>query len=328
MVSLPDNAVVARALDSLDPLVVIDFFLSETAERADVVLPGSVWCEDEGTTTNLEGRVVKINAAAKPPSEARRDWEIMCDLARRMGRGQFFQYAGPREIWDELRVASRGGISDYYGITWEKIEARGGIFWPCPTEDHPGTPRLFAERFGHKDGKARMSAVTYEPPAEEPSDDYPFRLTTGRVVYHYLSGTQTRRLGFLNSQVPEPWVEIHPMMAERLGIHDGEIVRVRTPRGAMELKAVVAPTIRPDTLFIPFHYGHERAANQLTNPAVDPTCKIPEYKVCAARVERLDAAWANGTAARENYTPESNPKMFPYAVGETKTPASQEAKRY
>jgi assimilatory nitrate reductase catalytic subunit len=149
------------------------------------------------------------------------------------------------------------------------------------------------------------------------------------VVYHYLSGTQTRRLGFLNSQAPEPWVEIHPMMAERLGIRDHEIVRVRTPRASMELKALVVPTIRPDTLFIPFHYGHTGAANQLTNPAVEPACKIPEYKVCAATVERLDAAPSNGAAsARENYTPESDPRMFPYAVGETKTPASQEAKRF
>jgi len=336
MVSLPDNAVVARALDTLDPLVVIDFFLSETAERADVVLPGSVWCEDEGTTTNLEGRVVKINAAAQPPGEARPDWQILSDLASRLGRGQFFPYQSTREIWDELRVASHGGISDYFGITWEKIEAQGGVFWPCPTEDHPGTPRLFTERFGHPDGRARMTAIRYEPPAEEPGDDFPFRLTTGRVVYHYLSGTQTRRLGFLNAQAPEPWVEIHPMMAERLGIRDHEMVRVRTPRGSMELKAVVVPTIRPDTLFIPFHYGHAGAVNQLTNPAVDPTCKIPEYKVCAATVERLDVApgshGATGTGdaagPRQNYTPESDPKMFPYAVGETKTPASREGKRH
>jgi len=308
---------------------VIDFFMSETAERADVVLPGAVWCEDEGTTTNLEGRVVKINEAAKPPGEARRDWEILSDLARRLGRGQFFPYTATRQIFDELRVASSGGVSDYYAITWEKIDAQGGVFWPCPTEDHPGTPRLFTERFGHPDGKARLFAIRYEPPAEEPSDDYPFRLTTGRVVYHYLSGTQTRRLGFLNSQAPEPWVEIHPMMAERLGIRDHEMVRVRTARASMELKALVVPTIRPDTLFIPFHYGNKGAVNQLTNPAVDPACKIPEYKVCAATVERLDGSVDDGASApRQNYTPQSDPKMFPYAVGETKTPTSQEAKRF
>jgi assimilatory nitrate reductase catalytic subunit len=335
MVSLPDNAIVAQALDRLDPLVVIDFFMSETAERADVVLPGSVWCEDEGTTTNLEGRVVKINAAAPPPGEARGDWQIISALAARLGRGQFFQYAGSRDIWDELRVASRGGVSDYFGITWEKIDAQGGVFWPCPTEDHPGTPRLFTERFAHPDGRARMFAVSYRPPAEEPSPEYPFRLTTGRVVYHYLSGTQTRRIGFLNNQAPEPWVEVHPSAAARLGLADRERVRVRTPRGSIELQAMIVPTIRPDTLFIPFHYGHEWAVNQVTSPAVEPTVKIPEYKACAATLEKLDAPRSASTdlapsrlGATANLTPERDPKLLPYTVGETKTPAVQEGKQY
>ena len=271
MVSLPDNAVVQRALNNLDPLVVVDFFMSETAELADVVLPGSVWCEDEGTTTNLEGRVVKINRAANPPGEARRDWEIICELARRLGRGQYFPYRSSREIWDELRVASKGGVADYYGITWERIEAQGGVFWPCPTPDGPDTPRLFTERFNHPDGRARMFAVEYSPPAEEPDGDFPFRLTTGRVVYHYLTGNQTRRLGFLNNQAPDPWVEIHPLAADRLGIKNEDRVRVRTPRGAMELKALVVPTIRPDTLFIPYHYGHGMpSTSSRTRPSSRP----------------------------------------------------------
>jgi assimilatory nitrate reductase catalytic subunit len=314
MVSLPEIAVVQRAIEQLDPLVVVDFFMSETAELADVVLPGAVWCEDEGTTTNLEGRVIKINAAAEPPGEARRDWEIMVDLARRLGRGRFFPHQTARDIWDELRLASKGGVSDYFGITWEKIEAQQGVFWPCPDLDHPGTPRLFTERFGHPDGRAKMFPIEYRPPAEEPGGDYPFRLTTGRVVYHYLSGNQTRRLGFLNAQAPEPWVELHPTAAEQLGIRDGDVVRVRTPRGRMELRALVVPTIRPDTLFIPYHYGHAQAANQLTNPAVDPGVKIPEYKVCAAMVEPLDTPEvATGEPATENFTPATAPQMFPYA---------------
>ena len=329
MVSLPEIGVVERALAALDPLVVIDFFLSETAERADVVLPGAVWCEDEGTTTNLEGRVIKVNRAVDPPGEARVDWQILCDLAGRLGKSRFFPFRSSREIFDELRLASKGGIADYFGITWEKIDAQGGVFWPCPTQDHPGTPRLFSDRFAHPDGRAHMTPLEYVPPAEEPSDDYPFRLTTGRVVYHYLSGTQTRRLGFLNAQAPEPWVEVHPQAAARLGILDGERVRVRTPRGSMELNALVVPTIRPDTLFVPFHYGHEQAVNQLTNPAVDPTVKIPEYKVCAAALERLNASLgARANAARENFTAGTMPRMFPYAVGETKTPVSREGKRY
>ncbi|MCZ7569094.1 MAG: nitrate reductase [Ardenticatenaceae bacterium] len=329
MVSLPDNAVVQRALENLDPLVVIDFFRSQTAELADVLLPGAVWCEDEGTTTNLEGRVIKINRAAEPPGEARRDWEIVCELARRLGRGQFFSYQAPAEIWDELRLASKGGVSDYYGITWEKIERQGGVFWPCPSLDHPGTPRLFTERFAHPDGRARFFAVDYVPPAEEPDADYPFRLTSGRVVYHYLSGNQTRRIGFLNAQAPEPWVEIHPQAAGRLGIENEERVRVRTPRGAMEIKALVVPTIRPDTLFIPFHYDHQEAVNQLTIPAVEPAVKIPEYKVCAATVEKLGTPIeAPGAPARENFTPETAPKMFPYTVGETKTAVAPDGKQF
>ncbi|HEY9856012.1 MAG TPA: molybdopterin dinucleotide binding domain-containing protein, partial [Stenomitos sp.] len=327
MVSLPDNAVVQRALERLDPLVVIDFFLSETAELADVVLPGSVWCEDEGTTTNLEGRVVKINRAADPPGQARRDWEILCDLAERMGRGGYFPFRSTREIWDELRRASQGGVSDYYGITWEKIDRQAGVFWPCPSEDHPGTPRLFTERFAHPDGKARFFPIPYVPPAEEPGGDYPFRLTTGRVVYQYLSGNQTRRIGFLNSQAPEPWVEIHPHAANALGIQNHERVRVRTPRGSMELPALVTPTIRPDTLFIPFHYGHAQAVNQLTNPAVEPTVKIPEYKACAAAIERLEAAARPGAGPLENLTPENAPEMFPYAR-ESRAPGEDEGKVY
>ncbi len=330
MVSLPNNHVVKRALENLDPLIVIDFFLSETAELADVVLPGSVWCEDEGTTTNLEGRVIKINRAADPPGEARSDWQIICDLAERLGRGRFFPYRTPLDIWNELRLASKGGVSDYYGITWEKIDEQGGVFWPCPSEDHPGTPRLFTERFGHPDGKAKMFPTPYRPPAEEPGGAYPFRLTTGRVVYHYLSGNQTRRLGFLNSQAPEPWVEIHPQAASRLGIVNDEIVRVRTPRFSMELKALVVSTIRPDTLFIPYHYGHEQAVNQLTNSAVEPTVKIPEYKVCAATVERLTAPTVSPEkdGVTENFTPENAPKMFPYAIGETKDQPAKDAKAF
>ena len=166
-----------------------------------------------------------------------------------------------------------------------------------------------------------MIAVHYRPPAETPGGDFPFYLTSGRVVYQYLSGTQTRRLGFLNSQAPEPWVEIHPRAAEPLGIRDQERVRVRTPRGSMELKALVVPTVRPDTLFIPFHYGHEQAVNHLTNPAVDPNVKIPEYKVCAATIERLDATATPPGEPKVNFTAENAPAMFPYEVGEKKPAA-------
>jgi assimilatory nitrate reductase catalytic subunit len=287
MVSLPDINAVRRSLEGLDFYVNIDFFMSESSRYADVVLPGSAWSEDEGVTCNSEGRVVKINKANDPPGEARQDWWIVQEIARRMGRGKYFPFNSSREIFDELRVASRGANCDYYGITYEKIEANNGVFWPCPTEDHPGTPRLFEERFYHPDGRAKFHAVEYNPPAETPDDEYPLILTSGRVVYQYLSGNQTRRIGFLVEQCPEPYVEVHPETAMKLKINDGERVRVRSRRGEGIFPVLVVRTIRPDTIFIPYHWGEELAANQLTNPALDPTSKIPEYKACAARIEKI-----------------------------------------
>jgi assimilatory nitrate reductase catalytic subunit len=288
MVSLPDQHTVQRALGGLDCFVVCDLFFSETCELADVVLPGSVWAEDEGTTTSLEGRVIKYNKAVDPPGEARLDWEIVCDLARRVGKGQYFDYHSQRDIFEELRVATRGAKADYYGITYEKIAEQNGVFWPCPTLDSPGTPRLYEDRFGFPDGRARFHPITYLPPAEEPDDEYPLILTTGRVIYHYLSGNQTRRTPFLYEQAPCPWVELHERAAERLGIADGDWVTVRTRRGEMTVPAMVVRSIRPDTIFIPYHYGHAEAVNILTNPVLEPMNKIPEYKVCAAAAAKAE----------------------------------------
>ena len=204
-----------------------------------------------------------------------------------MGREKYFQFDSPREIFDELRVASRGGNADYYGITWEKIEKQNGVFWPCPTEDHPGTPRLFEERFYHPDGKAKFHAVEYAPPQEMPDEEFPLILTSGRVVYQYLSGNQTRRIGFLVEQCPEPYVEIHPETAMKLKINDGERVKVVSRRGEGIFPALVVRTIRKDTIFIPYHWGEDLAVNQLTNPVLDPISKIPEFKACAARIEKI-----------------------------------------
>jgi assimilatory nitrate reductase catalytic subunit len=286
MVSLPDQHTTERALRALDFFVVCDFFLSETCELADVVLPGNVWAEEEGTTTNLEGRVIKYNKAVDPPEGARRDWQIVCDLAGRLGKGQYFPYKSPREIFDELRVATKGSKADYFGITYEKIELQNGVFWPCPTEESQGTPRLYEESFGFADGKAKFHPITYLPPAEEPDAEYPMVLTTGRVIYHYLSGNQTRRTPFLLEQAPYPWVEIHERTANELSIRDSEWVTVRTRRGELTAPALVVKSIRPDTLFIPYHYGHSQAANILTNPVLEPMNKIPEYKVCAASIAK------------------------------------------
>ena len=286
-VSLPDTTFTAEALDKLEFYAVIDFFLSESAQHADVVLPGSLHEEDEGTSTSAEGRTIKINAAIDPPGNARRDWEIILDIARRLGRGQYFDFADTRAMFDEMRVASHGGTADYYGMTWERIEAEHGIFWPCPEEGHPGTPRLYeGGQFAHPDGKARFNPVRYRPPAEVVDDEYPIWLTTGRVISQYLSGTQTRRIGPLVEQYPEPLCEIHPRLAQSLGVETGDVVRVTSRRGSMTLPARVVETIRPDTVFIPYHWAGKQAANQLTNRALDPMSKIPEYKVSAVRVER------------------------------------------
>jgi assimilatory nitrate reductase catalytic subunit len=289
-VSLPDTAFTRAALERLDFFLAIDFFLSETAQHADLVLPGSLQEEDEGTVTSAEGRVIRIRQAVNPPGEARRDWEIVCDLARRLGRGEHFAFRSAGEIFEELRRASRGGIADYSGITYEKIERQMGVFWPCPSAGHPGTPRLFeGGRFAHADGKARFHAVTSRPAADPVDGEYPVRLTTGRVVSQFLSGTQTRRIGPLVDQHPEPRVEMHPRLATRLGIGDGEVVRVSSRRGSLELRAHVVATIRPDTVFIPYHWPGARSANRLTQRAYDPTAGIPAFKVSAVRVEKVAA---------------------------------------
>jgi len=284
-VSLPDNAFVTRALEKLEFYVAIDFFLSETAQHADVVLPGSLQEEDEGVVTQVEGRVIKINKAVDPPGEARQDWRIIQDIARALGRPHGFTFESPRAMFDELRVASKGGVADYFGITYEKIEKQFGVFWPCPSEDHPGTPRLFeGGRFYFPDGKARFNVAAYTPPTEDVDDDYPIILTTGRVVSQFLSGTQTRRIGPLVDQYPEPRIEMHPKLAAKYGIADGQTITVESRRGSITLAAQVVTTIRPDTIFIPYHWAGKKAANQLTIAAQDPISKIPEYKVCAVRI--------------------------------------------
>jgi assimilatory nitrate reductase catalytic subunit len=306
-VSLPDNNVVARMLDKLEFYVAIDFFMNESAHHADIVLPGSLHEEDEGIVTQIEGRVIKINKAVDPPGEAKQDWRIIQDIARALGRERGFTFNEPREILDELRVASKGYIADYSGVSYEKIERQGGVFWPCPADDHPGTPRLFekgswnpiakgAGPFYFHDGRARFNVAPYTPPAEDVDEEYPIILTTGRVVSQFLSGTQTRRIGPLVDQYPEPRIEMHPQLAEKLGVKDGDWTTAESRRGQITLKAQVVTTIRPDTIFIPYHWAGAKSANQLTIAAQDPISKIPEYKVCAVRVKKAEVPpeWANG----------------------------------
>jgi assimilatory nitrate reductase catalytic subunit len=284
-VSAPDANFTAEALERLEFYAAIDFFLSESGHHADIVLPGSLHEEDEGTSTSGEGRIIKINAAVSPPGEARRDWEILLDLAERLGRGQYFRYTNTRDMFEELRVASAGGTADYSGATWERIEDEMGLFWPIPGEGHPGTPRLYeGGRFYHPDGRARFHGIPFRESAEVVDDEYPIWLTTGRVVSQYLSGTQTRRIAGLVDQYPEPLCEMHPQLADRVGVAEGDLVTVTSRRGAMTLPAHVVTTIRPDTVFIPYHWPGARSANRLTHRAVDPASKMPEFKVAAVRL--------------------------------------------
>jgi assimilatory nitrate reductase catalytic subunit len=287
VVSAPNAGRVQERLGALDFLVVADFFLSETAKLADVVLPSTQWAEEEGTMTNLEGRVLLRHRAVEPPPGVRSDLEILSGLAELRGYKDGFP-SEARTVFDELRRASSGGAADYSGITYDRITAESGLFWPCTGERHPGTPRMFLDRFATPDGRARFHPVEYRPPAEEPDDDYPVYLTTGRVMAHYQSGTQTRRVAALRSAQPEPFVEIHPATARNFGIAENDTVRLTTRRGTAVMKARLSTSIRIDTVFAPFHWGGDAArVNLLTNPALDPVSKMPEFKVCAVRVEKV-----------------------------------------
>lgn len=316
VVSAPDSARVAERIRSLDLLVVCDVVMSETAALADVVFPVTQWAEETGTMTNLEGRVLLRRQAVQPPPGVRSDLEVIAGLARRLGHDFADE---PGKVFEELRRASAGGPADYSGITYDRITgeteeprethdagdvpgggevrdragARGGgdtgqgreagVFWPCPAPGHPGTPRPFLGSFATPGGRARFVPVEHRGPAEEIDDDYPVYLTTGRVLAHYQSGAQTRRIAALAAAVPEPYVELHPDLAGRLDIGAGDLVRVTSRRGQGQGVARISDAIRSDTVFMPFHW---EGANRLTNPALDPTSRMPEFKVCAVRVER------------------------------------------
>ncbi|MFF3306778.1 molybdopterin oxidoreductase family protein [Streptomyces sp. NPDC002952] len=315
VVSAPRAAHIEGRLRSLDFLAVADVVLSETAALADVVLPVTQWAEETGTTTNLEGRVLLRRRAVTPPDGIRSDLDVLHELADRLGVEKGFP-TDPEEVFEELRRASAGGPADYSGITYRRLAEENGVFWPCPAQEavqdcedaafdalpddpagegaeavggaHPGTPRLFLDRFGTEDGRARFVAVSHRAVAEEPDAEYPVLLTTGRVVAQYQSGAQTRRVDELNAAAPGPFVEMHPRLAERLGAADGDPVAVVSRRGRAVAPARVTTSIRPDTVFMPFHWAGEGRANTLTNPALDPTSRMPEFKACAVRLETVD----------------------------------------
>ncbi|TQM37018.1 assimilatory nitrate reductase catalytic subunit [Pseudonocardia cypriaca] len=284
VVSAPNARHVVERLDALDLLVVTDFFLSESAERADVVLPTTQWAEEDGTLTNPEGRVLLRRKAVDPPPGVRTDLEILHALADRLGRGELFP-TDPADVYAELRRASAGGTADYAGISYERLAAGEQLFWPCPDESHPGTPRMFLDTFPTPDGRARFVAVRPRAAADRPDEEYPYLLTTGRSRSHYQSGNQTRRSPTLQAAVPEAYAELHPELAGALGVADGELVRLRTPRGSAVLRARCTPGIRRDTVFVPFHWAGESRVNVLVSDALDPISRMPEFKTCPVAVE-------------------------------------------
>jgi len=281
-VASPNAGNITKKLAALDLLVVCDSFENETSATADVILPTTQWAEEEGTMTNLEGRVILRQRVRRPPPGVKTDLEVLAELAARLGAAGF-EFADSEAVFDELRRATAGARADYSGISYEKIRAEQGVFWPCPSPAHAGTPRLFSERFAHPSGRARFHALPYRPAGELPDAEYPLFFTTGRYKEHYNSGAQTRRVSALIDAQPTPRVEIHPRLAAELAVRTGDALLVESRRGAVSFRVSVSADIRPDTLFAPFHWGGRLAANLLTNPALDPTSRMPEFKICAVR---------------------------------------------
>jgi assimilatory nitrate reductase catalytic subunit len=295
-VSAPNAQDLRRRLERLELLVVCDVVPSETAELADVVLPVTQWAEEEGTMTNLEGRVLRRRRAVAAPAGVRSELEVLSDLAARLGCPVAFP-TDPAVVFDELAMASAGGRADYSGLSHAVLDARGddghevARHWPAPpkgwaAEPAVGSARLFADRFAHPDGRARLVAVVPQGPADDLRPDAPVYLVTGRVLAHYQSGAQTRRVPALTAAAPGPFIELHPRLAARIGVEDGNPVVVTSERGSATAPARISRATRPDTVFMPFHWGGEGAANAVTTDAVDPGSGMPELKVCAVSVAR------------------------------------------
>ncbi len=290
VVSAPRSQRVQDRLASLDFLVVADFVLSETAALADVVLPVTQWAEEDGTLTNLEGRILLRRKALTPPPGVRSDLDVLHGLAQRLGQPEDRFPADAETVFEELRVASKGGIADYSGVSYDRLRDGEALHWPVPETGHPGTPRMFLDAFAHPDGRARFVPVEHIGPAELPDDEFPLQATTGRVLQHYQSGAQTRLIGELNEVVPEAFVEVHPDTAKRAGLEEGDRALVRSRRGETVARVRFAQSLKPDLVFLPFHFPGEQRANLFTNPALDPVSRMPEFKVCAVSLSTVDGA--------------------------------------
>jgi predicted molibdopterin-dependent oxidoreductase YjgC len=277
MLSDPDVNHVRHCLEQTEFLVVQDIFLTETAELAHVVLPGTSYAEREGTFTGTDRRVQRVRKAVEPVGEARADWAILCQIAQQMGASGF-DFDSPSAVMDEIAQVT----PIYGGVSYERLEREGSLQWPVTGADHPGTPFLHKGKFSR--GLGKFHAIQFQEAAELPDEEYPFILTTGRLMFHWHTGTMTRRSEKLEQEVPQAYVEMHPQDAESIGVNGAKRVRVASRRGEIELEVRVTPYIRPGVVFIPFHFA-EAAANALTNAALDPIAKIPEYKVCAVSIE-------------------------------------------
>jgi formate dehydrogenase major subunit len=282
MISDPDLHHVEKALKNLEFLVVQDIFMTETGELANVVLPACCYAEKDGTQTSTERRVQMWREAQKPPGMAKLDWVIMKELAAKMGYAKQFPWNSAEDIFTEMAKLT----PSYAGMNYKRLNKPEALHWPCPTADHPGTPILHGAKFAHPDGLGVMFAVPYKPPAEVPDAQYPFILTTGRCIWQWHTGTMTRRSQSLESEAPTGWIEINPEDAKTLNVKDKEMVKAITRRGEVKVPARVTKDIMKGVMFMPFHYK-ECAANVLTNNALDPIAKIPEFKACSVRIEKI-----------------------------------------
>lgn len=292
LMSEPNLSHAQHALDELDFLVCIDIFMNETGERADVILPSASFAEKDGTFTNSDRRVQRVRQALPPAGESLPDWQIVCELAKRMEillgveQSAGFEYADAEVIWEEMRAVT----PDFYGITYERLEREGGVHWPCPTLEHAGTPYLFADTFPR--GRGKFWALEYGTESELPDEAYPFHLTTGRVLFHWHGGTMTRR-SKLDDAFPEPILEMHPDDAHHLGLISGDWVEVTSRRGSVVCRTMVTGRSPVGTVFLPFHFV-EAAANLLTLNKIDPRAKIPDFKMAAVRLRKVESPEREG----------------------------------
>lgn len=284
VVSNPNALLVEEGLNKCEFLVVADMFMSETARMADVVLPVTAYVENEGTLTNLEGRVLLRPQGSIPPEGTKHDWRILCELADLLGQQTYFPFQSAEQIFEELRIASKGGIADYYGITYDRLRREGGVYWPCPSTDKPSSGIMFENGFAHPDGRAIFTPVESRMPQETPSAEYPLTMTNGRVLSHYLTGVQTRRSKTLAARSMENFIELHPKTAKQYRIEDGEWVYVESRRGGFTVRSRITDQIREDTVFVPMHWGGVQNVNRATTPELDPNCKMPGFKTSAVSI--------------------------------------------